>query len=425
MFIALLTVITYICALRSEKSKNKKLPIAVGIIIGILLLAVPKYSTAISSSISRLFSEESITVSIMLPIGISFYTFSAIGYLVDVYRDKTKLRRNFLDYALYLSFFPKLVCGPIVKSDSFFKQLESGKNVISFDNFANGIQIFVFGVFKKLVIADHLSVFVNDVYNTPKAFSSLTILIAVISYSFQLYFDFSGYSDMAIGIGKILGFDLGKNFDLPYISKNLTEFWKRWHISLSSWLQEYIYYPLGGNRKGKIRTYFNLFLTMLIGGIWHGAGVTYLIWGALHGIGLILHKRFLIFKEKKFGNKNAGGKLWNTLSVLMNFVYVSLLWIFFRADSLDNALEIFKGLFSFRDGVTQIYTWTVFCAIIMIIYTVIATAKKRQSGTSRVTAFYPIANLSTFKGLILFITFTGITIYLSYFGNTAFIYGKF
>ena len=133
----------------------------------------------------------------------------------------------------------------------------------------------------------------------------------------------------------------------------------------------------------------------------------------------------MIFKEKKFGNKNAGGKLWNTLSVLMNFVYVSLLWIFFRADSLDNALEIFRGLFSFRDGVTQIYTWTVFCAIIMIIYTVIATAKKRQSGTSRVTAFYPIANLSTFKGLILFITFTGITIYLSYFGNTAFIYGKF
>lgn len=424
IYLFLMSAVTYVCGRLIEKQESGKLPITIGIMISIFLLAIPKYSLQVSAAFSKLFSDGSISVEIMLPIGISFYTFSAIGYLIDIYRRKSKAYTSYLDYLLFLTFFPKLVCGPLVRSDNFFSQLESSETMVTLSNLEQGIQIFVFGVFKKLVLADRLGVFVNDVYNTPKAFSSFSILLAVISYSLQLYYDFSGYSDMAIGVGKILGFDLGKNFNLPYISKNLTEFWKRWHISLSSWLQEYLYYSLGGNRKGKARTYVNLFLTMLIGGIWHGAGVTFVIWGALHGAGLIVHKLFMS-KRKKLGKKQGGSLIGNFASVLMTFIYVSVLWIFFRASSLKNAFEIISGMLSLRDGINQFYTWTFVSIIIIICYTAFSALHSKKKGESKISVYYPSLSLLSYKGMTIFLIFAGLTVYLAYFGNTAFIYGKF
>lgn len=424
IYILLLSAVTYLCGRLIGSSRQRKTPAAFGILLSLLLLAIPKYSTQVSSALSRLFSDGTVTVEIMLPIGISFYTFSAIGYLVDIYRRKAEPKKSYADYLLFLSFFPKLVCGPLVRADNFFDQLESTETKVNLQNLEQGIQIFIFGVFKKLVLADRLGVFVNDVYRTPNAFSSFSILLAVISYSLQLYYDFSGYSDMAIGVGRMLGFDLGKNFNLPYISKNLTEFWKRWHISLSSWLQEYLYYSLGGNRKGKLRTYINLFMTMLIGGIWHGAGVTFVIWGGLHGFGLIVHKLFMS-KRKKFGKKSEGSQIGNIISVLITFIYVSFLWIFFRASTLKNAFEIIGGMFSLRNGINQFYIWTFVSIIIIIGYTVISARYSKKKGESKISAYYPSLSLSSYKGMTLFMFFAGATVYLAYFGNTAFIYGKF
>jgi alginate O-acetyltransferase complex protein AlgI len=270
LVLALLTIATWYFALDGKKGQ-------IGILIALGVLIFFKYTNFFAASFSDLFGKDYTVQNLILPIGISFYTFSAIGYIVDVKRKKTACR-SLREVALYLAFFPKLTSGPIQRSDDFFRQMEK-KREIGWNSFEPGIQIFVFGLFKKLVLADRLSVFVNQVYKTPLAFGSMTVFFAAVAYSLQIYFDFSGYSDMAVGIAKILGFTLPKNFNLPYLSHNVTEFWKRWHITLSTWLQDYLYISLGGSRKGRKRTYLNLLLTMLLGGIWHGANWTFLAWG--------------------------------------------------------------------------------------------------------------------------------------------------
>ena len=265
LVLVLMTLVTYFFA------RNRR-HYRVGVAFALLTLGYFKYTNFFIGSFVRLVGRDAILLNIILPLGISFYTFSAISYLVDVGRG-TQAARSLLDVAVYLSFFPKLTSGPIQKSRDFFQQLDVDRKV-GWLSFSTGIQIFVFGLFKKIVLADRLSIFVDQVYATPKVFGSMTVLLAAFAYSLQIYFDFSGYSDMAIGCARILGFDLPRNFNLPYVSHNVTELWKRWHITLSTWLQEYLYISLGGNRKGKVRTYMNLVLTMLLGGIWHGANWT-------------------------------------------------------------------------------------------------------------------------------------------------------
>lgn len=271
-FAAVLAVLTLSTWFFAKKKSTGKY----GIVVAVLALAFFKYTNFFIESFDKIFGIDYTALNIILPLGISFYTFSAISYIVDVSRNKIE-PKNLSQVALYLAFFPKITSGPIQRSGDFFDQIEKKRNV-GWNTFAPGIQIFVFGLFKKIVLADRLSVFVNQVYDTPLAFGSLTVLLATVAYSLQIYFDFSGYSDMAIGVSKILGIDLPRNFNLPYLAHNVTELWKRWHITLSSWLQDYIYISLGGNRKGKIRTYINLILTMVIGGIWHGANWTYIVW---------------------------------------------------------------------------------------------------------------------------------------------------
>ena len=418
--IAVLTIMTYFFA-----KKEKLIPL--GVILAVLSLGFFKYINFFIESFSKLFGNDFTALNMIVPLGVSFYTFSAISYLVDVRRGKVKAD-NLLHVALYISFFPKLTSGPIQRSGDFFEQAHSDR-AIGFDSFKTGIQIFVFGLFKKIVLADRLSVFVNQVYATPKAFGSLTVLLAVIVYSFQIYFDFSGYSDMAIGVAKILGFDLPRNFNLPYLAHNVTELWKRWHISLSSWLMDYLYIPLGGSRKGTFRTYLNLILTMVIGGIWHGANWTYVFWGLLHGIALAVHKLWMKLTKS---DKRKPSALGSIISIILTFAFTSFCWISFRADSLENAIDIITRVFSFSAGLEQPYIWLFVSLILYFVAMAFAVVKSKKNpaptkklNVSRVEGYYPILNLSKFWQLTFFFVFVGLTLALAYTGGSPFIYGNY
>lgn len=418
--LALLTLSTWFFARKREW-------IIYGIIVALFILAFFKYTNFFIESFAKITGNDIALLKIILPIGISFYTFSAIGYLIDVKRNKVTAE-SLKNVALYLSFFPKLISGPIPKSSDFFAQMNRDRK-IGRESFLAGIQIFAFGLFKKIVLADRLSVFVNQVYETPLVFGSLTVFLAAAAYSFQIYFDFSGYSDMAIGVAKLFSFDLPGNFNLPYLAHNVTEFWKRWHITLSSWLQEYLYISLGGNRKGKVRTYLNLVLTMVLGGIWHGANWTYVIWGLMHGIALAVHK---VWMSVTGSDKKEHGVVANVFSVIVTFLFTTFCWIFFRADSVSDAVVIIKRIFSFQKGVEQPYFWFVISFIVMLVCVLAAWLKSKRAGlqvkkknTYFVEGYYPILDLNQFWGLVWFFVFCGLILCLAYTGGSPFIYGNY
>lgn len=353
--------------------------------------------------------------SIILPIGISFYVFSAISYIADVYLGRCDVERDFLSFAMYLSFFPKIIAGPIVRGKDFLPQIKEYVG-IKRCGLETGIQIFVFGLFKKMVLADHLGVFVDDVFRMPGAFNTGTVILGAVSYSLQIYLDFSGYSNMAVGVSRMLGFDMAANFDLPYIAENVSEFWSRWHISLSTWLRDYVYIPLGGSRKGEARTYLNLMITMLVSGLWHGVGWTFVLWGVLHGMLSCLHR----FVGGRIHHTDS--RMFRLLKILVTFVLVTLLWVIFRADDLGTAGRVFKAMFTVHSGISQPYTWTFFAIVVVGVATY---AAYRRSSENRTSGFYPVLDLSKFWNLVLFFVFCGLTIIMGHFGNTAFIYGKF
>lgn len=387
--------ITWFCG----KQKNKVWQY-IGITLLIFVLILYKYADANH-------------MNIIIPLGVSFFTFSAISYLADILKNEYK-SSDFLHVALYLSFFPKLTSGPLQKASAFFEQIDNqdrNKN-ISYQNLSEGLQIYFLGLFKKLVLADRLSVFINEVYATPVAFSGLSILLAIISYSLQIYFDFSGYSDMAIGTGKMLGFDLPKNFNMPYLAQNVTEFWRRWHISLSTWIRNYIYIPLGGNRKGKFRQSLNLLIAMTLCGLWHGATLNFILWGFLHGVALWVHKQFS--RICKINNE-----LCKVISIFFTFIFVSLLWVLFRADNISAALLIYHRLFLLSDGLNQPYFWSFINIAIFVVSIVIVIIFNKGEG------FYPILNLRKIPHLTLFFVFLGLLLCLCYTGGSPFIYGAF
>lgn len=279
--------------------------------------------------------------NIILPVGISFFTFQSLSYTIDMYREKLEPVRNILDFGFFVSFFPQLVAGPIVRASEFIPQLYSEYNV-SKREFSHAVFLIMKGLIKKIVISDFIAVnFVDRVFELPTAYSGFENLMAVYGYGLQIYCDFSGYTDIAIGLGLVMGFRLPFNFNSPYKALNLTDFWKRWHISLSRWLKDYLYIPLGGNRKGIFRTNLNLLTTMLIGGLWHGADLRFLIWGGLHGVGLVLDK----LVKSIFGRKTSSGWLTRTVSVFLTFNFVSFCWIFFRAQDMHYVSMILNQVF--------------------------------------------------------------------------------
>lgn len=267
---------------------------------------------------------------VFLPVGISFFTFQSLSYTIDVYRGQLKALDSMLDYAFFVTFFPQMVAGPIVRASDFLPQIHKVP-FINREEFGRGVFLICTGLFKKAVISDYISAnFVDRVFDSPLQYTGLENLFAVYGYAMQIYCDFSGYSDMAIGIALLIGFTFPVNFDSPYQSRSITEFWRRWHISLSTWLRDYLYVPLGGNRKGRLRTYINLMLTMLLGGLWHGAALRYIIWGALHGFALAFER---LIKERF---KAPAGWFRRALGGILTFHFVCFCWIFFRAQGLDN-----------------------------------------------------------------------------------------
>nr|WP_294777088.1 MBOAT family O-acyltransferase [uncultured Flavobacterium sp.] len=281
------------------------------------------------------------TLDIILPVGISFYTFHGLSYVIDIYKDKIKPEKDIVTYSLFVSFFPLLVAGPIERATHLLPQLKT-KRYFTDKYFREGLFQIAMGFFRKMVIADSLAVYVDSIYGNAEVHNSSSLVLASVFYAFQIYFDFSGYSDIAIGTAKLFGIRLLDNFNLPYFSKSLTEFWRRWHMSLSFWLRDYLYISLGGNRKGIRITYRNLMITMLLGGLWHGASWNFVIWGGIHGLVLSLEKfSFQKLKINDFG----------FLGGIMTFAIVVIAWVFFRSSDIQSSLFIISKFFSFDYGV--------------------------------------------------------------------------
>jgi len=396
-------------------TKKSKYCLIAGVTLDIFVLMMFKYLNFFAEGFSKLFGLEHTVIHIILPIGISFYIFQSISYLADVYMGKIEAEKSLINILLYIGFFPQIVSGPIVKAYDFLPQIRVSHK-ITIENLSWGIQKFLVGVFKKKVIADRLAISVNAVYDAPAAYSGLTLLITVVAYSMQIYYDFSGYSDMAIGIGRILGFDLGKNFNLPYLAKNLSEFWNRWHISLSSWFKEYVYIPLGGSKKGRLRTYRNLFITMLLSGLWHGANWTFVIWGGCHALLSVLEKVCNNLK-KRYGW--TGNKVTELVAIGWNFILVSLLWVPFRAKDLGQVRLIFERIFSLEEGVDYVYTYTLTFLAMMILVEVIACYKNEAND------IWKPLELSKFGNKVIFCFFTILIFCFAYWGDSAFIYAQF
>jgi len=329
---------------RTETSWKRKLIVCCSLCINLGLLCYFKYTNFFYEMLAPLWHGTYHPLDIFLPVGISFFTFQSLSYTIDVYRKDLKPLSNLLDYVFYVSFFPQLVAGPIVRARDFIPQIRQPLYV-SPEMFGQGVFFIVSGLFKKAVISDYISVnFVERIFDNPGLYSGLENLFGVYGYALQIYCDFSGYSDMAIGIALLLGFRFPINFNSPYKADSVTDFWHRWHISLSTWLRDYLYISLGGNRKGKIRTYLNLFLTMLLGGLWHGASWNFIVWGGLHGVALAVHKyvRSLLGRTKNY--RSTGWKRF--FAVVLTFHFVCFCWIFFRNTTFEGSATMIRQIFT-------------------------------------------------------------------------------
>lgn len=353
ILILLSTIVDYLAGIAIYNTKNKKkkkIFLGISLFINLGLLFAFKYFNFFSESIRALLTIftiqlHPITLKWLLPVGISFYTFQTISYTIDVYREKIKPEKHFGIFAVYVSFFPQLVAGPIERAKHLLPQFYQ-KHLFDYKRITDGIKLMLWGIFKKVVIADKLAIFVDAVYNNPTSYSSSSLIIATFLFAFQIYCDFSGYSDIAIGSAQVMGFDLMDNFKRPYFSRSITEFWQRWHISLYSWFRDYIYIPLGGNRVSKLRHFLNVFIVFFVSGLWHGANWTFVLWGSLHGFYLIFgeitkHLRqklsVLIFLSKF-------PKIHSLLQISITFLLISFSWIFFRANNFSDLIYILKSI---------------------------------------------------------------------------------
>ncbi len=348
--LALLGVLVLLMALGALYS-SRRIWLLISLVNNLALLLFFKYARFVAENLNAILSRLHLPLKLsdpstlmpfgfeyLLPVGISFFTFQSLSYTIDFYFGKVHRERNFLRFATFVCFFPQLMAGPIERARHLLPQFYRFPEV-RLQNFTDGASLFLVGLFKKIALANYLSFFVERVYDNPRAFGAPALMAATVAFGWQIFFDFSGYTDMARGIAKAIGFDLILNFNNPYLSTGLGEFWSRWHISLSSWFRDYVYIPLGGNRGGTLNTYRNLFLTFLLSGIWHGAAWTFVIWGALHGLGVVVTREL----ERSAFYHERVPKLLKQAAV---FLFVSFTWIFFRASSLSDALLIVRRIFS-------------------------------------------------------------------------------
>jgi len=354
LILAATIVVDYFAGIYIAESegKRRKWLLILSIVTNVGFLAFFKYFNFFGANLNALaeflhwnYSIEAL--AIVLPVGLSFHTFQAMSYTIEVYRGVQKPERHFGIYALYVMFFPQLVAGPIERPQNLLHQFRE-EHTVDLARIGDGLRLMLWGFFKKVVVADTLATGVNVVFNNPADFTGISYWVATIFFAFQIYCDFSGYSDIARGAARVLGFRLMLNFNRPYTSRSVAEFWKRWHISLSTWFRDYLYIPLGGSRVSVPRWYANLLIVFLVSGLWHGANWTFVIWGALHGVYLVSSLAFQKWRDTiaRLTRLDSSPKLRSALAVLVTFLLVNITWIFFRAHSLDDALYILRGLFS-------------------------------------------------------------------------------
>lgn len=399
----------------------------IGIVVNVLVLFIFKYLSFTINSLSEAaqmlgFNGWTFT-NIVLPVGISFYIFQSISYLVDIYRKDAPVQKSIKNLALYISMFPQLVAGPIVRYNSIAQDIER-KREISFDVFILGLKIFIIGLAKKVLIANQMAVIADTMFAQDAAYlTALNAWIGALAYTFQIYFDFSGYSDMAIGLGLMIGFKFPINFNYPYISYSITDFWRRWHISLSSWFKDYIYIPLGGNRVKVSRMYLNLLIVFTITGIWHGANWTFLVWGLFHGFFLVLEKFTGLNKMEKY----------KPFRWIITMVIVITAWVFFRADTIHDALLYIKAMFGFNSNgemliLSELYLNNPAFYILMIVGIIGSTPLIKKYFIKNIDAFNPV-NVSEkvlyLQNIIIIVFFAAVYIMLANNTYNPFIYFRF
>jgi alginate O-acetyltransferase complex protein AlgI len=421
--------------INGSKSLNSKLKLVTGIniVLNIGILGYFKYYNFFVDSFMDVFRLFHININvklmaIILPVGISFYTFQALSYTIDVYRKKIEPTKDIISFLSFVAFFPQLIAGPIERASHLLPQFYKRRN-FDYVIIADGLRQILWGLFKKIVIADRLAILVNTVYGNPENFDGITLIIATVFFSIQIYCDFSGYSDIAIGVAKLFGIDLRANFNFPYLSKSITEFWKRWHISLSTWFRDYLYIPLGGNKVSKIRNVFNLFIVFIISGFWHGANYTFIIWGAIHGLLLVIEK----FTFKKEHEEDEKLSISNIFRMLITYLTVTFAWIFFRANNLSDAIYVVKNIFNFNlDNLSIFYesgstvklfgmnTLDFYLSLFFIIILFIFEINSRQTNVWAKVKSYSIYTRWTFYTL-----FTIVILWFGKFGINQFIYFQF
>lgn len=415
------TFVTYITGIKIEKSNHPKRVLTLGIIIGLLPLLFFKYYNFINENIYELLILLGLRVKLTglnwaIPIGISFFTFQAISYVADVYNRKINAEKDFLTYALFVSFFPSILSGPINKASLVIPQIRKMRKYFDYPKAIEGLKMLLWGMFMKVVIADRAALYVDTVFGSYNNYSGMTCFVASLLFTIQIYTDFAGYSLMALGVGKTLGFELTENFRRPYFSFSVTDFWHRWHISLSTWLKDYVYIPLGGSRCSKIRNYWNIFVTFFVSGIWHGANWTFVVWGMMHGFFQII--------EKMLGeNKCKYGGLGRTIKIVITFILINFAWIFFRMPTLSDAWSVTTRIFNIHLS-PSIYIGDFQTIALVVLGLIILIIKDVRD------EFYPhrmplmnnrhiIVRWATYISLILMILLTGVL------SSDQFIYANF
>lgn len=448
-----ITLATYLCGFIIDKITDgnwksslkrvaRKVVLTAGILINIGLLIYFKYMDFFAYNICRVLGALGIKIpeyrfDILLPVGISFITFQALGYAIDVYQGKIKAEKNFLKYALFVSFFPQLVAGPIERSGNLLKQIQNVhlQKRISYEKFTNGFILMLYGYFQKVFIADKAAVLANTVFAAPKQYTTIELALGAIAFSIQIYCDFGGYSNIAIGAAQVLGFEMTENFNTPYFATSIKDFWRRWHISLSSWFRDYVYIPLGGSRCGKLRKYFNLMVTFLVSGLWHGAQMTFVIWGGIHGLLQIVETELTELTQRLGIKIKKDVFSYKLLKTLLTYFIVTIAWIFFRADNLSMAVAYIYQMFTnfnfavlFNGSLFQLglvkNDMTVLCIGVIILF---LTDFVRYKTNMRIEKYLCTQNL-WFKWAVLLVMILCVVLFGEYginYNSAEFIYFQF
>lgn len=429
LLIGLSSIVDFVIGLIIHNSNNnvkRKLFLILSLVVNLGLLAIFKYLNFFIESFQTICSQFNIepsfnTLNIILPVGISFYTFQTLSYTVDIFQKKLTPTKDFIAFASFVCFFPQLVAGPIERARDLLPQFYV-LNTFDYNKARKGIQQVLWGLFKKVAIADSVSPYVDEVFMNYSSLDSISILMGVFYFSLQIYCDFSGYSDIAIGISKLLGFNLSRNFKYPYFAKSINEFWHRWHISLSSWFRDYLYIPLGGSRKGKFRSFINILIVFLVSGLWHGANWTYVIWGGYHAL-LYLPGYFVgSIKVNLRGSKSFfTTKITSLLMILKTFILVNIGWVFFRSESISQATSLMKSFLNdFSFSISNFYFFNPFIISTIIFFTYIEwKGRNKEFGLE-------IDDLNPFNRKLIYVT-TFCFIFLMYSPslNSTFIYFQF